>query len=400
MASDTAGLIVLAAANNWDDVKVADQHLATHLAERTDVLYVDPPLSHLTPINHPELRGSVHGPRQRPLGPSLVRLSPLVPPRGQWRPIARLSQRLVRMQMGRAVRTLDATPTALISGAPYWPTFGSCDERLRVFWAQDDYAGGADLMGLEPSRVLAAELQTAKASDVMVTSSPVVQTMWESRGYPSTFIPFGCDSRRFLVGELELQPSDSVMAAPVVGFVGHVNARIDLTLLEAVAGTGLSVLIVGPLDPTFEPARVAALRRRENVRFVGRKTFDEVPRYMASIDVGIVPYRPGAFNDGSFPLKTLEYLAAGLPVVSTDLPATRWLGTDLVTIARSPADFAIAVQRASGSDGPRAVAARRTFAAGHDWSVRADVWMETLLASANRRAATRNHRDVPIDMSD
>ncbi len=77
--------------------------------------------------------------------------------------------------------------------------------------------------------------------------------------------------------------------------------------------------------------------------WVGRRAFEELPAYLRLMNVGLTPYTDTPFNRASFPLKTLEYLAAGLPVVSTDLPATRWLNTDLVRIADSQSDFVSAV---------------------------------------------------------
>jgi teichuronic acid biosynthesis glycosyltransferase TuaH len=86
----------------------------------------------------------------------------------------------------------------------------------------------------------------------------------------------------------------------------------------------------------------------------------------------VVPYRDSPFNRGSFPLKTLEYLAAGRAVVSTDLPATRWLATDLVSIATGPGAFADQVDRLLAQPRtPDVLARRQAFAARHSWARRA-----------------------------
>jgi teichuronic acid biosynthesis glycosyltransferase TuaH len=159
----------------------------------------------------------------------------------------------------------------------------------------------------------------------------------------------------------------------VVGFVGHINGRIDLRLLEDIADRGRSLLLVGPKDPAFEPGRFDALRRRPNVRCVGPKPFDALPGYLRMIDVGVVPYGDSPFNRGSFPLKTLEYLAAGRAVVATDLPAIRWLATDLVCIAQAPGAFADEVDRLLALPRtPEVLARRQAFAARHSWARRAD----------------------------
>jgi teichuronic acid biosynthesis glycosyltransferase TuaH len=153
-----------------------------------------------------------------------------------------------------------------------------------------------------------------------------------------------------------------------------------LRLLEAVADRGRSLLLVGPKDPTFEPQRFDALVSRPNVSWVGPKPFDALPSYFRAIDVGVVPYGDSPFNRGSFPLKTLEYLAAGRAVVSTDLPATRWLDTNLVAIASAPEAFADHVERLL-EEGAKSglTASRKEFAAKHSWPVRAGEFYEAIL---------------------
>jgi teichuronic acid biosynthesis glycosyltransferase TuaH len=72
-------------------------------------------------------------------------------------------------------------------------------------------------------------------------------------------------------------------------------------------------------------------------------------------------------------MKTLEYLAAGRPVVSTSLPAVRWLDTDLVTLADTPDAFGASVMRdAALVHDPALVRRRREFAARHSWAQRAE----------------------------
>ena len=169
------------------------------------------------------------------------------------------------------------------------------------------------------------------------------------------------------------------LPAPVVGVVGHLSERIDIALLEAVVAAGMSLLLVGPERPALGAGAVPGSDRSPRVRWVGQQPFEALPGYLRHIDVGATPYQDSPFNRASFPLKTLEYLAAGRPVVSTDLPATRWLGTDLVTVANGPEEFVAAVKRAAAeAHHSDLVAARRTFAAGHSWRSRAGQVAEVL----------------------
>ena len=379
------GLIVLCAANNWDGIKLADQHIAVHLSRLAPVLFVDPPMSHLTPRNRPDLKGALEGPRLRRLGPGLARLTPVVPPKGRHPVLVPLTDRTLRQSLRRATRALGVTPHVVIMTQPTWPAFGAAGEDLAVFWAQDDFTSAAGGQGLDPRRVHQAELAAARAADVIITSSPTVRDQWAERGFDPVMIPFGCDASAFS-RDSSSPATDVRVPTPVAGFIGHLNARLDLAVLEAVADT-MSLLLIGPRGSEYESARFDRLLTRSNVQWIGPQPFEQLPAYLARIDVGLVPYTHSGFNLGSFPLKTLEYLAAGLPVVATDLPATRWLGTELVVIEDAPARFAAAARAATRSRRDATiVAARRAFAARHDWSTRADQMAE-LFASRVERGA-------------
>jgi teichuronic acid biosynthesis glycosyltransferase TuaH len=376
-AHDWEGLVVFFAANNWDDIKMADRHMAEHLARLVPLLYVDPPVTFLTPRQRPELARALERPRLRVVAPSLARLTLVKTPWGQRKGVGELNRPFLRRSLRRAIDRLGGSVSSVLLTGP-WPPPGVCGERRRVFWAQDDWAGGASLMGLREKRVLRAELEAAASADSIVTSSPVVQANWRDRGYESTLIPFGCDSGAFDSGSVA-RPADLDLTSPIAGFIGHINDRIAVPLLAAVAESGMSLALVGPLRPGRVRPDLDALLARPNVRWLEAKPFDELPRYLAHIDVGLVPYDYSAFNLGSFPLKTLEYLAAGVPVVSTDLPATRWLNTDLITIADSPAAFARAVREASRQRREEdTVSRRRSFAVSHDWSRRAEQLADVL----------------------
>jgi teichuronic acid biosynthesis glycosyltransferase TuaH len=107
------------------------------------------------------------------------------------------------------------------------------------------------------------------------------------------------------------------------------------------------------------------------------------------MDIGLVPYTPSPFNRGSFPLKTLEYLAAGRPVAATDLPALRALGTDLIHITRQ-ATFADLVDHLLNQPRTPQLAARcRAFAAQHTWARRAADIHHALTSFPPPAAATR-----------
>jgi teichuronic acid biosynthesis glycosyltransferase TuaH len=379
--------VVLCAANSFDGIKLADQHFAEQLSRLVPVLYVDPPLSPLTPLRHPELRHSVReGLRMQ--APGLSRLTPVVLPWPSRRGMAGVTTALSRGYLRRAASQFGGHIAAVISAWPNYGIFGSCGEQVSIYWAQDDFVGGAELLGFDAAQLDARERQVAATADFVVAANPVVLDTWRSRGRESVLMPFGVDAEAYRNVETARLPTDVNLHGPIVGFVGQINERMDLRLLEAVAERGRSILLVGPVGPAFA-SRFEAFRQRHNVCWVGPKPFESLPGYFRLIDVGIVPYGDSPFNRGSFPLKTLEYLAAGRAVVATALPAIQWLATDLVAVASDPKAFADQVERAlDETRTPALVARRQGFAAQHSWASRASQ-MHELVLSRTRPLASR-----------
>lgn len=375
-------LVVLCAANRYDGIKLADQHMAECLSKLTQVLYVDPPLSWLTPLKNRAMADSLKGPGLTLVADNLARLTPVVQPGPSRLGMPPLTSALARVQLRRAISVLGGTVRGVVSAWPQYQVFGSCGEQTRVYWAQDDFVGGAALLGLPPRQLDRLERKVAAAADVVVAANPLVADTWRERGLTTTLITYGVDVSAYAEVDSAAPPGDVSLDRPVAGFIGQINERTDLRLLEAIASRGRSLLLVGPVDAGFEAKRFAALTQRPNVRWVGPKPFRALPGYMRLIDVGLVPYIDSPFNRGSFPLKTLEYLAAGRAVVATDLPAIRWLSSDTVAIASEPYAFADHVDRMlSQGRSSATIGHRREFAAQHSWSKRAaDLW--TVLGAA------------------
>jgi len=102
---------------------------------------------------------------------------------------------------------------------------------------------------------------------------------------------------------------------PVAGYVGVVDERLDLELVAGLAAAlpHWDVEVVGPVTKIGEDD----LPRADNLRWLGGRPYDELPAAMAGFDVALMPFARNEATRSISPTKTLEYLAAGLPVVST-----------------------------------------------------------------------------------
>jgi teichuronic acid biosynthesis glycosyltransferase TuaH len=259
--------------------------------------------------------------------------------------------------------------------------------RQRLFYATDDFVAGAGLMGTDAAWLARRQRRQLELADTVVAISPALRDGWAESRPDIHMIPNGCEPEHYAGVDALPAPDDIRLPRPIAGFVGHMSERIDLAMLEAVAATGTSLLLVGPRQSTFEIARMDALLARPNVRWVGPKAFAELPPYLGAIDVGVTPYQRSDFNRASFPLKTLEYLAAGRPAVVSDLPAHRWLDTPHVSIAGSPEAFAARVLEVLAMPpDPAAAAERRAIATHHSWTART-AEIAALLGLAPQRSA-------------
>jgi glycosyltransferase involved in cell wall biosynthesis len=372
-------LVVYLAGGSWDAVAGTDRHLMTALAARVPVLWVDPPTS---PVD--ALRG-----RRAPaaglaeVAPGLRRLHTSGPP-GVSRPVLRELADRMRLRQARAAAAhaggsvaavICAAPEPLLAG---WPG-------KRVYFATDDFVAGAALLGLDEHYLSRARRQNLRQADlVLAVSDSLAQTLALDSDVPVEVLANGCFPELY-AGIESVEPAGDVrLPAPIAGLVGQLNDRIDLTLLEAVAAEGISLLLVGPRSERAAESRgrIDALLERPNVQWVGRQSLERLPAYLAAIDVGLTPYTDTAFNRSSFPLKTLEYLAAGRPVVSTDLPAVRWLNTELIDASSDPEKFLHLLRiRLAETRTDEAVAARQAYARTQSWAARAEQLYRWLAAS-------------------
>lgn len=370
--------IVYCAGVPWDSVQGSDGQLAQSLSRDVEVLWVDPPLSSLHAVRRGDLRTTLAAGRLSSVAPQLTRLTTLAPPFPTRRGMVAITNRMMKASIRSAVRKTGSDVVATLVSAPLQP-LGVLREGKKVYYATDDFVAGAALMGISEGLLKRAEARRLDEADLLVAITPQILDKWPRGGRPTLVLPNGCDLEAYANVDESPRPLDVDLPAPVAGVIGQLSSRIDLSLLEAVADRGISLLLVGPVQDGFEPERFASLIARPNVTWVGRKDFRELPSYLRLIDVGLTPYADSDFNRASFPLKTLEYLAAGRPVVSTPLPAVEWLDTTCIAVASDPEAFATATERMiERSASPPTRRRAREFASRHSWDARAKELLEAI----------------------
>lgn len=371
------------------------QQLPKWLARHTQVLYVSP--FSLSQALMRKVRVSDYFPGAREVIPNLllchnIQLLPMT--RGRIWPFVKLDQWLTVRFIRHQMRRLGIEQPILWLYYP--PSFqfliGQLGEVLTCYHCTDDHAGYAEALGLKSDRFMRAEERLVEAADVVfATSRPLYER--HVRRNPNTFLmPNVADVERFTpVARGEITPAADVasLPRPIVGFIGAVDAyKVDLDLVADVASRlpAWSFVFVGPVG-IGDGTRASDLPQADNIHYLGRRAYAELPAYLAGFDVCTIPYRRNRYTDGVFPLKFWEYLAAGKPVVTTPLPGLAD-DMDCAYVAGDADHFAAALTEAAATAADSTAIRRRVERASRNsWEARAGQMVQVLAAQLDRRRA-------------
>lgn len=376
--------IVCVGFSDWGkDLLTNEQHLLVRLARENTVLFVES-----LGLRRPQVAGRdlkrIARRLRRAAHPLTEHdgvhvLSPLVLPLHSNAAVRRVNAELLPRMVGRAARRLGMRDPVLWSFVPQAEVLV---EPLRpskvLYYCDDDHAAKK---GIDAPSFRAAEARFARRADAVMASAPeLVERMRELN--PNThFAPNVADTALFATA-LQDGPVDPAVAAipgPRVVFIGALlAAKIDLALSVAMARLrpDWSFVFVGPIGPGDPRTDVSALRDAPNIHLLGHRPYERLPEVLRGADAAIMPYNTDGEMRSVFPMKTYEYLAAGVPVVATPLPALA--DVDEVVKAPDAATMVARLEQAMAADTPQARAERSAAAQRFSWESRVEQLGEVL----------------------
>jgi len=227
------------------------------------------------------------------------------------------------------------TPMALQFSAHHNPgmVIFDCMDELSAF----DFA---------PAELKALEKQLLAKADVVFTGG---QSLYEAKKHQHTNIhafPSSIDRKHFLQArDIKTSPVDQIVTdRPKLGFYGVIDERFDINLIRDMANAkpDWEFILIGPvvkIDATKLP-------QNSNIHYLGSKSYQELPAYMATWDIALIPFMLNDSTRFISPTKTPEYLAAGLPVISTAIRdvVSPYGKNKLVHIANNGEEFVAAAE--------------------------------------------------------
>jgi len=197
-----------------------------------------------------------------------------------------------------------------------------------------------------PPAIKKLEKELFSKADVVFTGG---YSLYEAKQHEhSNIFPFpsSIDKQHFEKARTyKKAPKDQIdISRPRIGFFGVIDERFDIDLIREMAEKrpNWQFILIGPvvkIDPALLP-------REENIHYKGSKTYLELPEYLSGWDIALIPFLLNESTQFISPTKTPEYLAAGIPVISTPIKdVIRPYGEkELVRIASTPTEFIAAIE--------------------------------------------------------
>jgi len=297
-----------------------------------------------------------------------------------------LQQLSVKEQLAGAIAWL-YTPMAL-------PLARTLQPDLVVYDCMDELS----LFRGAPPELVGMEEELLKQADLVFTGGRSLFNAKKGRHPAVHCFPSSVDASHFrqaapsgTAREIEAQAS---IPHPRLGFFGVIDERLDIGLLEVVARTHPEwhLILVGPvvkIDPAILP-------RHPNIHYFGQQSYEDLPRFLVGWDVCLLPF---ALNDSTrfiSPTKTLEYMAAERPIVSTPIRDVVEPYGGIVYIGQTAEEFMTGVEQAlslTGDERARLVDQMRAVVRETSWEGTASQ-MDILV-----NGCTRPDRKVRVTMS-
>jgi glycosyltransferase involved in cell wall biosynthesis len=312
----------------WDFVFQRPQHLMTRLAEHYRILFVEEPVYD---------EGEAHL-QKRAAAPNITVCQPhtgIQAPGFHDDQIPTLQALLADLVPdGERPVVWFYTPMAL-------PLLQGFDPALVIYDCMDELAAFKNA----PKQLLQRESALLNIADLVFTGGPSLYQSKRDRHANAHCFSSSVDAKHFrkALDRDDSHAEQNHLPRPRLGFYGVIDERFDTDLISEVAAArpDWQIVLVGPVVK-IDPAN---LPRANNIHYMGQRTYEQLPQFLAGWDVCLLPFALNESTKFISPTKVLEYMAAELPSVSTPITDVKVPYGDVVAIADTAEKFIAACDR-------------------------------------------------------
>ena len=359
--------------NDWDGDPLSKKQIVTRLAKNNRVLWVNSTGNRNPTVSAHDLRRAIKKVRDflkgcRPVAENISVFCPLVIPFHGSSLARRINRNLLAWSLRRATRKLRfRQPTTLTFVPSSADVAGELGERCVIYYCVDEYS---QFSGTDAKAILEMEQRLIEKSDLVVVSAGKLLESKRVHNPNTHLITHGVDIdhfRKACLSSTSVPDDIARIKGPIIGFFGLIADWVDLEVIRemAAARPEWSFVMIGEVRTD-----ITKLQSLSNVHFLGRKPYQALPAYCKAFDVAILPFVWNELTLAANPLKMREYLAAGLPLISTPLPEVLRLRHVLHT-ARTAEEYMTHIERllATGKTGPSMSISREMDAESWDAKV-------------------------------
>ena len=258
---------------------------------------------------------------------------------GKW--INRINQHIVKNKLKQQLEDLGfSNPILVVGSAHIYPIVDVFNADKIIYHCSDDYT----LVPSFPKSFKEIEKSLIKVSDLVITTSDELKKAKEHINPNTVAIPNGVNVNHFkMTQKIETKIHEDIksFSKPIIGYIGTIFRWLNQDWVEyaALKNKNYNFIFIGPIT-----TGISKLKRIKNIFFLGPRPYSSLPSFLKAFNVATIPFVIDGVTLKASPIKFYEYLAAGIPIVSTDLPDLKDF-KDVASLVNTKEEFSDAIRK-------------------------------------------------------
>lgn len=371
--------------NRWESLIQREQHIILGLSQKFKVFFIDPPLSFLTIFN---LRRKgldlTYRESMKTIHEKLYIYSPpaFFPFSHSNELIYQVNSRLLLLKIKKWIKKLSLNEFILGFSFPFYKNIlDQLEYSVSYYDVCDDYSNFPSLP-FNREKLRRLEEGLLKSVDLVFCSSKGLKEKSSLFNKNCFLIPNGVEYSLFEKSIFPEEPRDfEGIPKPIIGYMGTLGEWVDGQCIQELSlkRKNWSFVFIGPVTSK----KFSKLRNISNIYFLGEKSYELIPAYLAHFDICLIPFKVNEFTQMVCPTKFYQYLAAGRPIVSAPLRDLEDF-KDVVEFYTNASEMEEKIEKLLREDRVENHLKRKEVAKKNLWQMRVERITEIILDSLRR----------------